>query len=201
MKLLEQLPKERLQKVVLTLIVSLIAVVLVVQFYVLANWSAYQKAGSATRELSQKIDEAEQQGRQLAQNQELRARVADYVRTHRAGMIREDPFAWVVREITLFAKDQPVTVTAVRPGGRGTLSGKLKFVTYAARLEISGRYDDLGVFVQNLENRFPTLEVRQLMVTGAAEGERHHATLDVVFLLDPLGDKAKEEPTHDDPAA
>ncbi|MCS7048720.1 MAG: type 4a pilus biogenesis protein PilO [Verrucomicrobiae bacterium] len=197
MKLLEQLPKERLQKIILTLIMSLIAVVLVTQFYVLSNWSAYQKARGEERALQAKIEDAEQQGRQLAQNKELRERVAAYLSVHRAGMIRDDPFAWVVREITLFAKDQPVTVTAVRPGGRGTLSSKTKFVTYAARIEVSGRYDELGQFVQNLENRFPTIEVRQLSLSAGAEGAPpHHATLDVVFLMDPLGDKTPEEGTQ-----
>ncbi|MCX7915291.1 MAG: type 4a pilus biogenesis protein PilO, partial [Verrucomicrobiae bacterium] len=151
MKLLEQLPKERLQKVILTLIISLIVVVLVTQFYVLSNWSAFQKARGEEQALRTKIAEAEQQSRQLTQNKELRERVAAYLAVHRAGMIRDDPFAWVVREITLFAKDQPVTVTAVRPGSRGTLSGKTKFVTYAARIEVSGGYDELGQFVRNLE--------------------------------------------------
>lgn len=202
MKWLEQMPKERLQKVVLIAIMSLIAVVLIVQFYVMANWSAYQKARTGNQQLMQKIDEAEQQSRQLAQNKELRERVTAYLATHRAGMIRDDPFAWVVREITLFAKHQPVTVTAVRPGGRGTLAGKTKFVTYAARLEVSGGYDELGQFIRDLENHFPTAEVRQLSVGAGADGRPpHQATLDVVFLIDPLGEKTKEEEPDHEPAA
>ncbi len=80
----------------------------------------------------------------------------------------------------------------LRPGTKGEPANRPKYPTYLTRLEITGNYDQLGAFIRDLENRFPTAEIRSLAVTGQAEG-RHNAVLDLRLLIQPEKPAKKPE--------
>lgn len=185
---LRKLPKDKLQKVALVCIFTLCATVVVVHFYVLANWLALRDAKSRIATVNDQIQQAESAARQAVQDTAYRGQLNSFVETQQAAMIAGDPLAWVVREMSLFAEKQPVHVDGLRPGGRLESSEKSKYRTYASRIEITGTYDQIGAFVRDLENTFPTGEVRGLTVSGSAEDQgRHQAAVDLVLRSRPDG--------------
>jgi Tfp pilus assembly protein PilO len=186
------LPKEKKQQMALIGIVTLAAVIGLVQFYVLNQWNRRAAARDRVAQLTDQIAEAEKKARQAAANEEFREQVRAFVAAQQTGMIRGDPFAWVVREITLLAEAHPIQVVGLRPGAKGEPADRPKYPTYLTRLEITGDYDQLGAFVRDLENRFPTAEIRSLAVTGQEQG-RHQAVIDLRLLIQPEPTAKKSE--------
>lgn len=181
-----KLPKEKLQKVVLICVLTLIAVVGVVEFYVLGNWSALRDAEANITKLNDQIRQSERKARDAKQDVAYRAEVKSFAETQRSAMVSGDPFAWVVREISLLAEQHPVRVTALHPGGRAESSGKSPSQTYTTRIDFSGTYDQIGEFIRDLENRFPTAEIQSLSVSGNADDKGLHAVaLDVALHRQP----------------
>jgi hypothetical protein len=162
-----------------------------VQFVVLPQCHARATARDKVAALTDQIAEAEKKARQAAASEEYREQVREFVTAQQAGMIRGDPFAWVVREITLLAETHPIQVMGLRPGAKGEPAERPKYPTYLTRLEVAGAYDQLGAFVRDLENRFSTAEIRSLVVTGEEHG-RHQAVLDLRLLIQP--DKPSKKP-------
>jgi hypothetical protein len=71
-------------------------------------------------------------------------------------------------------------VGALRSGGKIEPAGKSKCSTYTSHIEFTGAYDQIGVFIQDLENKFPTGEIRALSVSGSAEDRgQHQAAVDL----------------------
>jgi Tfp pilus assembly protein PilO len=183
---LRRLPKEKLQKLVLICMFTLIAVGGVIQFYVLKNWSALAEAEASITKLKDQIRQVEHKERDAKQDVAYRAELKSFVETQRAVMISGDPFAWVVREISLLAEQHPVRVTALHPGDKVESSGKSKRQMYATRIDISGTYGQIGVFVRDLENKFPTGEIHSLSISGTADDKgQHAATLGIALPLQP----------------
>jgi hypothetical protein len=181
---LRQLPKDKLNKVLLVSIVALCAIVGVMQFYVLRNWRALMEAKRGVVKLNAQIQQAE--AHQSAQDPAYPAQVKSFVEAQRAAMISGDPFAWVVREISLLAEQHPVRVESLRPRGKTEFSSGTKCPTYTVHLEITAGYDEIGAFIRDLENKFPAGEVRALSVAGNANDKgRHQAALDVMLLINP----------------
>lgn len=194
LQFLRKLSKEKLQKIVLICIVTLIAVVGVIQFYVLKNWSALAAAKADIMKLDDQIRQAERKARNAKQDIAYRAEVKSFVETQRAAMVSGDPFAWVVREISLLAEQHPVRITGLHPGGKVESSGKSKCLVYATHLDFSGTYDQIGVFVQDLENKFPTAEIQSLSVSGSAgDNGEHLASLDIALRMQPPEPSRKAE--------
>lgn len=191
---LRKLPKEKLQKIVLICIVTLIAVVGVIQFYVLKNWSALATAKADITKLNDQIRQVERKARNAKQDVAYRAEVRSFVETQKAAMVSGDPFAWVVREFSLLAEQHPVRINGLHPGGKVESSGKSKGSLYVTHLEFSGTYDQIGVFVQDLENRFPTAEIQSLSVSGSADNKGEHmAALDIALRMQPPEPSRKAE--------
>jgi Tfp pilus assembly protein PilO len=183
---LKKLPKDKLQKLVLICIVLLIAVAGVIQFYVLKNWSALADTRARVAKLTDQIQQAERKARVAKEDVAYRADVKSFVETQRAAMISGDPFAWVVREISLLAQQHPVRITGLYPGSKGEAIGPLESPTYIARMDFSGTYDQIGAFVRDLENRFPTGEIHSLSVSGSADDKgQHRVVLDITLRLQP----------------
>jgi hypothetical protein len=183
---LSKLPKDKLQKIVLTSIIGLIAVGGVVQFYVVKNWNGLQDAQSQIAKLNDQIRQAERKARDARLDVAHRAEVRSFVETQQASMVTGDPFAWVVREMSLLAQQEQVRVTALHPGGKAEASGNSKTPTYAMRLDLSGSYDEIGTFVRDLENKFPTAQVQSLAIAGKADdNSQHDATVDVTLRMRP----------------
>ena len=183
---LGKLPKEKLQKVVLVCIVTLIAVAGVVEFYVLKNWRALTETRAGIVKLKDQIGEAERKARNAQQDVAYRANVKSFVATQQAAMITGDPYAWVVREISLLAEQHPVRVLALHPGGKAESDGKSAGQIYKMSIDFAGTYDQIGEFVRDLENKFTTAEVRSLSLSGIADDKgRHGGTLEIALRMQP----------------
>jgi hypothetical protein len=194
LRILRKLPKEKLQKIVLICVLSIIAVVGVIQFYVLGNWTALADTRAQIAKLDDQIHQAESKARDARQDVAYRADVKSFVETQRAAMISGDPFAWVVREISLLAEQHPVRINALNAGAKGESVGSLKGETYTTRIDVSAAYDQIGEFVRDLENRFPTAQIRSLTVAGNANDKgEHSAVLDLVLRLQPTEPARKAE--------
>jgi hypothetical protein len=187
-----KLPKDKLQKIVLICIVTLIAVVGTVQFYALKNWSALTGTKDQIAKLDDQIREGERKTRQATQDLAHRAEVKAFVETQRAAMVTGDPFAWVVREISLLAEQEPVHLGGLHPAGK--IEMKSGSPSYSTRIEFSGTYDQIGAYVRDLENRFPTSEIQSLAVAGSPDDKgRHEAALDIALRVQPTRASEKVE--------
>jgi hypothetical protein len=188
----QKLPKDKLQKIVLICIMTLIALVGTVQFYVLKNWSALTDTKSQIAKLNDQVHEGERKTQQAAQDVAHRTEVKSFVEAQRAAMVSGDPFAWVVREISLLAEQEPVHMDGLQPAGK--IEMKTGGPLYSARIEISGTYDQIGAYVRDLENRFPTSEIQNITVTGSSGDKgRHEAALEIVLHVQPTRASAKLE--------
>lgn len=191
---LRNLPKNKLQQLVLICILSLIAVASVVQLYVLKNRAALADARAQIAKLDDQIHQAERKAHDAKLDVAYRAEVKSFVETQRAAMVSGDPFAWVVREISLVAQEHPVHINALSPGTRAESVGPLKGQTYTTRIDFSGAYDQIGEFVRDLENRFPTAEVRSLTVVGNANDKGEHSSvLEIALRMQPTEPAKKVE--------
>jgi hypothetical protein len=189
---LRKLPKDKLQKIVLICIVTLVVLVGTVQFYALKNWSALTETKDQIAKLDDQIREGERKTRQATQDLAHRAEVKTFVETQRASMITGDPFAWVVRELSLLAEQEPVHMGGLHPAGK--IEIKSGSPLYSTRIEFSGTYDQIGAYVRDLENRFPTSEIQSLAVAGSHDDKGHHeAALEIAFRVQPTHASEKLE--------
>ncbi|HVM60734.1 MAG TPA: hypothetical protein VMV72_07690 [Verrucomicrobiae bacterium] len=191
---LRKLPKEKLQQMVLIGIVMLAAIAGVVQFYILKNWSALAEVNADITKLKDDIRAAERSARGARSDSTHRAEVKAFVESQQAAMISGDPFAWVVREITLLAQQHPVRINGLSPGQKVETARDSKARTYTTGIDFSGTYDQIGVFVRDLENRFPTAEIHAFSVSGSAEDKgQHNASLTVTLRVHPPEPAKKTE--------
>ena len=186
MNYLRSLPKDKLQKVLLVGIGSLVAVAVIGNFYVWAQLSSISKSKDQVAMLKRQIEDAEQEAKQEAQNLQLHEQVAAFVQNQAAGMVSGDPFSWAVRQITLFAENHPVHVLSMRPGSKAQSMQKSRFEVYTAQIEVEGGYDEIGQFVRDFENTFPTSQIRSLeLAPGGASQTDRRAVMELVFLVQP----------------
>ena len=109
-------------------------------------------------------------------------------------MVSGDPFAWVVREISLLAEQHPVRITALHPGLKSDTTGESKGHTYMSGIDVSGTYDQIGAFVRDLENKFSTAEIQSLSMGGSADDKgQHGATLTITLRVLPPEPSKKTE--------
>ena len=192
---LKKMPKEKLQQVVFVCIVTLAAVVGVVEFYVLKNWTALTETEASITKLNDQIREGERQARGAQQDVAHRAEVKSFVETQQAAMVSGDPFAWVVREISLLAQQHPVRINGLRPGikvGSWPENPRAGPTRWASMF--SGTYDQIGAFVRDLENRFSTAEIRSFSVGGNADDRgQHGASLTITLRVLPPEPSKKAE--------
>jgi cell division protein FtsL len=191
---LKKMPKEKLQQVVFVCIVTLVAVVAVVEFYVLNNWTTLAQTEASIAKLADQIREGERQARDAQQDVAHRAEVKSFVEAQQAAMVSGDPFAWVVREISLLAEQHPVRITALHPGIKTDTAGESKGRTYTSGIDVSGTYDQIGAFVRDLENKFSTAEIRSFSLGGNADdGGQHGAVLTITLRVLPPEPSKKTE--------
>jgi len=183
---LRKLPKAKQQKLALVCILTLIAVIGVIEFYVLQNMKALADTRDKIAKLNDEIRQAERKAFDAKQDLAHRTEVKTFVETQRATMVSGDPFAWVVREISLMAKHHPVRIDGIHPGEMAASGGKLKGQVYRTHLDIVGTYDQIGVFIQDLENRFPLAEVQAVSISGPAnERGQYAASLGIALPVQP----------------
>lgn len=187
------LPKEQLQKVILVALGALVGVALSYQFLWSRGWTRYTKAGSEIDRLTAAISETEHRQQTLTSTAGANQQMRSFVETQQAAMVSGDAFAWVVREISLLADEQPIRVVSLRPGLEAGPAGADKsLAVYAVRLEITGEYDAVGRFIRDLENRFPTAEIRSLELVANSTDDGHQANLDFTIMVRPKPAKPEE---------
>jgi hypothetical protein len=194
MNFFRALPKDKLQKVILVGIVTLIALAAVGNFYIGEQISNASKSKDKIAKLKHDIDEAEREANQEAQNQQIRGQVTAFVQSQSPKMVSGDPFGWVVRQITLFAENHPVRVLAMRPGTIAPSQMRSRYSVYTARVELEGGYDQIGQFVRDFENGYPTSQIRSLDLAASGTGRvDRRAVLELAFLVQPDSDAEKSE--------
>jgi hypothetical protein len=166
MNLFKSIPKVKLQKIVFVVIVTLIALGAMANFWIGHQWSIWSSSRDEIAKLGGEIDELQAVAQEEASNTELRDRIEAFITAQRQRMISGDPFSWVVREVSLLAEKHPVRVTGMRPGGGAPNLQRSKYEIFIAILEVSGSYDNLGLFVRDFENKFPTSQIRSLEMTA-----------------------------------
>jgi Tfp pilus assembly protein PilO len=198
---LRTMAKEKLQKVVLVAIVTLIAVAMVGYLYVGAQISAWTGGNQQIAKLKGQIQQTEDEAKLQRQNKQLCEQVTAFLNAQRETMVTGDPFSWVVRQVSLLGEQHPVRVVGMTPGGRTQYALKPRYYVFTTHIDVDGSYDQLGAFIADLENRFPTAEILSLALepTDANEANRR-ATIELGFLIRPDSDldktagTAKEEP-------
>jgi hypothetical protein len=72
----------------------------------------------------------------------------------------------------------------MRPAGKSQHELKSRFEVFSVQIQVEGSYDQLGVFVRDFENQFPTAEIR-LLELGPIDASRPEcrATVDLAFLV------------------
>ena len=194
MNFIRSLPKQKLQKVVLVGIVTLIALGAAGNFYIGAQLTSMSKSRIRIETLKREIDEAEREAKQELQDQQLHEVVAAFVQGQKSTMVSGDPFGWVVRQITLFAENHPVRVLSMRPGAKAPNQMKSRYNVYTARIELEGGYDHIGQFVRDFENGFPTSQIRSLELGASGTGRLdRRAVLELAFLVQPDSESPKSE--------
>ena len=186
MKGLRTLPKEKLQRIVLVGTMALIGVVMAWFLYGHKQWVVLNVNRVDIAKLKGDVAKANQSAQAMAQITPLRGKIEAFVEAQRATMVSGDQFAWVVREIALLAGSQPVRDITMRPGAVLHHPRKDRYELYVTRIEFVGSYDQIGAFVQELENKFPEAEVRSLDIAGSDNAEaRHRAAIDLALVVRP----------------
>ena len=166
MKFLKSIPKQKLQKVVFVIIVTLIVLGAMGNFWIAKNWSDWSSHRDEIVKLGTQIDQIQTSMRQEASNTDLRDQIKTFVDAQQQRMVTGDPFSWVVREVSLLAEKHPVRVTGMRPGEITPNTQRSRYSMFATRLEVEGTYDQIGVFIKDFENRFATSQIRSLEMSS-----------------------------------
>jgi len=158
----------------------------VVWFYDLAQWASYQANQAKTEGLKTDILAARRLAFTVAQTAVVRGKMQQFIEAHEATMVGGDQFAWVIREISQLAESQPVANVIIQPGAVAPHSRKPIRQCYVTHLEFTGDYDQIGTFIQTLENHFPEGEIRSLNIGATDAPTIHRVTLDLALLIRPV---------------
>jgi len=186
-KFLRQLPKEKMQKLLLVVILTLIGVAAMVVFWIGDARHSLTASKERIAKLEPQIFDRERKERAEALNEPLRLRLVAFIQTQQLTMVTGDLFSWAVREVTLFAQRHPaVRMVNVRPGQRQQHRTMGQYDIYSVHMEVRAKYDDLGRFICALENHFPAAQVRALDLTpGDAAGSTRGAVIELGLLIWP----------------
>jgi hypothetical protein len=191
-KFLKSLPKDKLQKLILVLIVTLIGVGATINFYVAKQFTELHAKREVINKLVTQLTEAQKAVKEELSNTALRDQLHTFVAGQEQHAVEGDAFSWVVREMSLLAERHPVQVTSVNPGGLTTHATKTQYQIYSTRLEVSGSYDDLGKFISDWENTFPTSSIHSMTIVMADPGKaRCRVNFEGMMLVRPQVAKAK----------
>jgi hypothetical protein len=158
----KSMPKAKLQKIVLVIIVTLVVLGAMGNFWIAKQWSDWSSHRDEIATLGTQIDVLQTSANQEASNTEVRDQIKAFVEEQHQRMVSGDPFSWVVREMSLLAEKHPVRLTGMRPGDTAPSAQQSKYNVFVTHLEVEGTYDQVGVFIKDLENYFATSQIRSL---------------------------------------
>lgn len=198
---LRNLPKEKIQHLLLVGILSLIAVCAIFMFWISDRYGIWKSSREKVNQLIPQIEAAERAGQAETQNEALRRQLISLVEIQKTKMVTGDLFSWGLREMTLFAEKYPVQMTSLRPGQRTPHPRESGYETYGISVDLKGGYDEIGQFIAAFENRFPTAQIRSMsFLAGDSAAAERMATLEIGFLIWPesgnvwITPKSKQEP-------
>jgi Tfp pilus assembly protein PilO len=195
MKFLKSIPKEKLQKMILVAVIGMTILGAVINFYVLRQFEQLTLKRRAIAELVGKIEAYEANAKSEASNNAMREQMKNFVEAQQKRMVTGDPFSWAVREISLLGERHPVHIVGLSPGVKLPFPEKAQYSLFTVRLEANGTYDQLGKFVCDLENNFPTGHIQSLTVSDANSGKGDcHVAIDMALLMAPQETKAAGNP-------
>ena len=88
--------------------------------------------------------------------------------------------------MSLLAEKHPIRIVSLRPGVRSIPDPKLAYAEYSTHIEMEAGYDQLGAFLQDLENSFATGEIRQLEIAGGdPTRQERRVSFDIALLMRP----------------
>jgi Tfp pilus assembly protein PilO len=181
---LRNLPKAKLQQLVLVVILTVAIVNAASYFYLRLQWSAMDAVKDEIAKLRGEIDAVNQQLSQEAKNEKQRAQMQTFVNEQRKSLVTGDPLLWIVLEMASLADQNQMRLQTPRVGVKAPHPRQSNVQTYTTRLEFAGGYDQIGTFVRNLENRYLAAEIQAIQVAGSADGGPLRASLDIAFLMD-----------------
>jgi Tfp pilus assembly protein PilO len=191
MKFLKTIPKIKLQQMILAAVICVTILGAVINFYVMRQFDQLSLKRQVIADLSKKIADYEAAARAEVNNTVLRDQMKSFVETQQRRMVAGDPFSWAVREISLLAEKHPVHVNSLAPGVKLPYANKEQYSFFTVRLDASGNYDQLGKFICDLENSFPTGHIESLAVSDADGGKGEcRAMIDMALLTNPQEAKA-----------
>ena len=177
---------ERGQKLALLSLSALIVISGVAWYYDYNQWLIHHAHQAKIAVLKQNITTARRLASDMTQTAALRAEIQQFVDVHEATMVSDDQFTWVIREISQLAESQPVDNVTPQPGNVVPHARKSMCQWYVTHLGFVGDYDQIGMFVQELENHFPEAEIRSLNIVATATPTSHRTTLDLFLLMRPV---------------
>ena len=187
------LATEKGKQVVLFCLGAMIVIGGVAWYYDYGQWAIHQGYVARCDELKANIQEARRLAMTVAQTAAMRTQMQRFLDAQEASMVSGDQFVWVIREISQLAESQPVANVTTQPGSLVPHARKLTRQWYVTRLEFTGEYDQVGKFVQELENHFPEGEVRSLTIVSSVDAPTiHRVALDLALLVRPVSDASQK---------
>jgi hypothetical protein len=191
MKFLIAIPKAKLQQMILIAVICMTILGAVINFYILRQFEQLTLKRRAITDLSAKIAAYEASAKNEGNNAVLHDQMKNFVETQQKRMVTGDPFSWAVREISLLAERHPVHIHGLNPGDKLPYPDKAQYSLYTVRLDASGTYDQLGKFVCDIENTFPTGHIRALTLSDANGGKGDcRIAIEMALLMRPPENKA-----------
>ena len=178
--------KERIQKIVL--ICTSTITVTALHYHMVVN----DMQLSAIRELKKKISDQQTRITEFDDSEKKRNRLArfatdvgPFLKEHETKLVQGDQVAWFWREMGDFAAREKVSRLAVTPEGPGSdgLPETLAYGRASVAVTLNCGYHKLGEFVQNMENAYGTLQVREIEVLGGTTGDPSMHTVRMKFQL------------------
>lgn len=166
--------KERIQKIIL-ICTSTITVTALHYHLIMSDMQL-----NAIRELKKKIGDQQTRIAEYDDNQKKRNRLAvfavdvePFLKQHEVNLVQGDQIAWFWREMGDFAAREKVTRLAVTPDGVGPdgLADNLAYGRASASVTLNCGYHKLGEFVQNLENTYGTMQIREIEILGGTTSD------------------------------
>ena len=162
MKFLKSLPKEKLQRLILAVVGSLIVIGCALNFYTLPKHAELAAKQAEFNKLNGEVQEAQNAVKDEVANTALRNTIQQFIANQDKHTIEGDPFSWVVRETSLLAEKHPVRVAGLIPGAVGSCPGNPAYEAYAAKFDVEGSFDEIGQFISAWENTFTTSSIQTL---------------------------------------
>ena len=183
MNFMRFLNAEKSKKLALFSLSALLIVGGAAWFYDYGQWTLHAEHRERIAGLKNDIMKARRFAVSFAQASVLRPQIQKFVDDQEATMVSGDQFVWVTGAISQLAELHPVGGVTTQPGSVVPHSRKPSRQCYVTRLEFTGDYDQIGMFVQELENHFPQAELRSLNIVATETPAIHRATLELALLV------------------